>query len=563
MGIRAKLNFSVILLLLLMIVFFDLAVYQIYKRDIEQKEITSMRDANEIFSDNIMNIIASIEDSLMSEIGRCGVFNYQSSLSETIPASVERKMKGLATLMHFRGIDCKHVFILDKYTCRFFYDYQQQETTYQDFQEKQVYQEIIKRRDGLFQGRGSTAWRSYPDKPDEIYIIKSYVDPADMDYKGIICLTIDRELFQSLLGEHNFESIIYDEQGNLLYDSRGDLSKDGSKEWEEYLSVETTIRRRRGEWRLVGLIAKSEAFSEIIALFRMLIAVEAWIFVVMVYIVYRVSAGFLWNVMALTNNFKQINAGGKISKIIPHSHDETSYLCEQFEAMYDQLKENARQMAESSMLVEKAEYNALLAQMNPHFLYNTLESVNAMAKLSGQDEIVRVIRMLSHLLRASLSGGRQEIPLRQELIYIEYYLELQKIVAGGRITWDIAMDEGIEDHPVPKLILQPIVENAIIHGLNQVLEDAIIIITAKVKKDRLVLEVCDNGKGAKQEDIDALLQAEEQPEGEDRAHIGIKSIQKRLHILYGGEYGLEMYGEPGNGMVVRLNLPYEKEMDGC
>ena len=111
MGIRAKMNFSIILLLLLMTVFFDLTVYQIYKQDIEAKEIASMGDANEILSDNIMNLIGSVEENLMSEIGRCGVFSYQASLSETVSASVERKMKGLATLMHFRGIDCRNIFI--------------------------------------------------------------------------------------------------------------------------------------------------------------------------------------------------------------------------------------------------------------------------------------------------------------------------------------------------------------------------------------------------------------------------------------------------------------------
>lgn len=568
MGIRGKLNLSIIFMLLFMTVFIDLVIYQIYKHDIEEKELSSMKDANEILSDNIENLITNVEDNLMSEIGRCDVFGYQSSLTETASASVERKMKGLATLMHFRGIDCKNIFILDKYTCRFLYNYQQaDEITLENFRKKQIYQEISTRREGLFQSRGSTAWRSFPDSPNEIYIIKSYVDPTDMDYKGIICLTIEKEMFRALLGEHKFDSIIYDEHGSLLYDSRKpkvNISYENDEEWNEYLSAETTIKRRKGEWRLAALISKNEVFGEIFVLFKMLTAVEAVVFIVMIYIVYRVSKGFLWNVMALANNFKQINAGGQISKIVPHSHDETAYLCEQFDSMYDQLKENARQMVLSSMLLEKAEYNSLLAQMNPHFLYNTLESVSAMAKLSGQEDIVHVIQMLSHLLRASLSGGKQEIPLRQELIYIRYYLELQKIVAGGRITWDIAVDEEIEECPVPKLILQPIVENAIIHGVNEILDDAIIIITGNIRGNRLVLEVCDNGKGAEQKVIDALLSEEEDfQEGEDRAHIGIRSIQKRLHILYGCEYGLEMYSEPENGMIVRLNLPYRKGTDLC
>lgn len=561
-GIRAKLSISIMLMLFAMTAFIDLAVYQIYKQDIENKELTSMQDANEILSDNIRNLIANIEENLMNEIGRCNVFDYQSALSETDSPSVVRKMKGLATLMRFRGVDCKNVFILDKYTCRFFYDCQPDSgTTIDTFRKQQVYQEIAAGRENLFQSRGSTIWRRFPDRPDEIYMIKSYVDPTDMDYKGVLCLTIEKDMFRSLLGEHKFDSIIYDEHGSVLYDSRkmdGSLASGEEETWDEYLSTESTIRRRRGEWRLIALIAKREAFGEITTLFKMLTAVETVVFMIMIYIVYKATAGFLWNVTTLTNNFKQINTGEQPSKILPHSHDETAYLCEQFDAMYDQLKENTKQMVLSGMLLEKAEYNSLLAQMNPHFLYNTLESVSAMAKLSGQEDIVRVIQMLSHLLRASLSGGKQEIPLRQELVYIRYYLELQKIVAGGRITWDIAVEEKLEECPVPKLILQPIVENAIIHGLSGLLDDAIIIITAVVREERLVLEVCDNGKGASQAVLDRLLLQEEPQESEDRTHIGIRSIRKRLHILYGSAYGLEMESEPGNGMIVRLNLPYRK-----
>ena len=175
------------LMLFVMTAFIDLAVYQIYKQDIENTELTSMQDANEILSDNIRNLIVSIEENLMNEIGRCDVFDYQSALSETASSSVVRKMKGLATLMRFRGVDCKNVFILDKYTCRFFYNCQpNEEMSIDDFRRRQVYQEITAGGETLFQSRGSTTWRSFPDQPEEIYIIKSYIDPADMDYKGIL-----------------------------------------------------------------------------------------------------------------------------------------------------------------------------------------------------------------------------------------------------------------------------------------------------------------------------------------------------------------------------------------
>lgn len=560
LGIRAKLTISIIFLLLGVTVFIDFTVYEIYKRDIEEKQLSSMEDANEILAENIKNLISGIEENLMSEIGRCDVFDYQAALSEASAASVERKLKGLATLMHFRNMECNSVFVLDAYTCRFFYDCTGSKSGIKEFQERKVYEEITRNQEKLLPARGSTVWRHYQDTPDEIYVIKSYVDPSDMQYKGIICLAVEVDFFESLLGEHDFASIIYDEQGNLLHCAKELRAKqllDEEDKWNDYLVTETQINKRRGEWRLVGLIAKSEAFREMENLLRMLIIVEVVIFVIMIYVVYKISSGFLWNVTALAERFKQINRGEDILPIASHSHDETAYLCEQFDAMYSQLKENAEQMVKRDTLLKNAEYNALLAQMNPHFLYNSLESISATAKLSGQGDVVKAIQKLSNLMRVPLSGGNQEITLRQEIEHILDYLELQKIITGGRITWDIVCDNDIEDCLVPKLILQPIVENSIIHGLNDVLEDAIIVISAQKRNDSLLLEICDNGRGMERQVIDTLLKQEEDNR-RDRIHIGIRSIQKRLHYLYGEEYGLEMWSEPDNGTVVRIHLPYRK-----
>ncbi len=208
-----------------------------------------------------------------------------------------------------------------------------------------------------------------------------------------------------------------------------------------------------------------------------------------------------------------------------------------------------------------AEYSALLAQMNPHFLYNSLESISAMARLREQEEIVNAIRLLSQLLRGSLSSGIQEIPLSGEIEYVSCYLEMQRIITGDRLTWDIDVDDTLQNAPVPRLILQPIVENAILHGLDEMLQDAVIIITADVRDKQLVLTVSDNGKGADQAMLDALLSSEEEIENpkEHRARIGIQSVLKRIHILYGTDYGMTMESELGSGMTLRIYLPYDKK----
>lgn len=559
-GIRAKLNSSFILILLIVTAFIDIAVYQIYQGDIERKELTSMQDAGRIFSENIKNILDGTEEKIMNEIRRSGVFEYLLKNTGASKAEEERKLRSLNTLLHFRGLDCKQVLLLDREGNQFFYDYQNREVTLSKFKQREVYREIAKKQTRLFPARGCTIWRCYEDAMDEIYIIKSYIDPNFLQYCGMICLVVDRENFAKLLGERSFEFTLYEEQGKLLFSNNDTIDAGLGKEKSgEYLLTETAVARKRGNWQLNCYILKSVAFRDLAALMRMLILTEFLLAIIIIVIVYKITEGFLWNITALTENFARIPGNEEIRRITPRSKDETAWLCERFESMYDQLQENARQMVLTNTLLDKAQYSALTAQMNPHFLYNTLESINAMARMKGQSEISEVIHMLSHLLRGALSDGGQEITLSGEIAYISCYLELQHIVTGERITWDISVDEELMSCRVPRLILQPIVENSILHGLDDMLEDAIVIITADVKEQKLLLTVSDNGKGADQKKLDELLSGKIPESSDRRTHIGVQNVLKRIRILYGDAYGMTMKSTPGSGTTTRIYLPYEKD----
>lgn len=559
-GIRAKLNSSFILILLIVTAFIDIAVYQIYQGDIERKELTSMQDAGRIFSENIKNILDGTEEKIMNEIRRSGVFEYLLKNTGASKAEEERKLRSLNTLLHFRGLDCKQVLLLDREGNQFFYDYQNREVTLSEFKQREIYREIAKKQTRLFPARGCTIWRCYEDAMDEIYIIKSYIDPNSLQYCGMICLVVDRENFAKLLGERSFEFTLYEEQGKLLFSNNDTIDAGLGKEKSgEYLLTETAVARKRGNWQLNCYILKSVAFRDLAALMRMLILTEFLLAIIIIVIVYKITEGFLWNITALTENFARIPGNEEIRRITPRSKDETAWLCERFESMYDQLQENARQMVLTNTLLDKAQYSALTAQMNPHFLYNTLESINAMARMKGQSEISEVIHMLSHLLRGALSDGGQEITLSGEIAYISCYLELQHIVTGERITWDISVDEELMSCRVPRLILQPIVENSILHGLDDMLEDAIVIITADVKEQKLLLTVSDNGKGADQKKLDELLSGKIPESSDRRTHIGVQNVLKRIRILYGDAYGMTMKSTPGSGTTTRIYLPYEKD----
>lgn len=165
-GIRGKLSICFILLLLIVMAFVDVAVYQIYQGDIEQKEIASMTDSGAILSDNIHNLLGNLEEDLMFDIQRSKLFGYLTDDWELSEPNTERKMHTLGTLLHFRGLECTDIFILDRNDSTFFCNYLKNGSTFADFENKEIYHRILETQEALFPAKGCTIWRSCEDSPD-------------------------------------------------------------------------------------------------------------------------------------------------------------------------------------------------------------------------------------------------------------------------------------------------------------------------------------------------------------------------------------------------------------
>lgn len=254
----------------------------------------------------------------------------------------------------------------------------------------------------------------------------------------------------------------------------------------------------------------------------------------------------------LDASVKAHEAGGKPDIYIGGS-SEIRHLGHSVQKSYEQIEKLMDEIIRQQNERRKSELDALQSQINPHFLYNTLESINALAKIEGQEKISGAITELAGLLRASLPGAKQEISLRDELQYAGQYLSLQKLIKGDFLEWDITADPDVLECKVPKLILQPLLENAMKHGFAKSLDVAMLVIVAKEQNGKLLLQLCDNGVGMEKEVLRSIL--EENVQGQDREHIGIQSIQRRIRYLYGAGYGLDVQSTPGEGTVVNLSLP--------
>jgi signal transduction histidine kinase len=201
------------------------------------------------------------------------------------------------------------------------------------------------------------------------------------------------------------------------------------------------------------------------------------------------------------------------------------------------------------------EYDSLLARINPHFLYNTLEGINSLAKISGQRRISESICLLGNYLRQTVNTGGHYIRLSRELANLEDYIKILRISFPWPIGLETDIDEALEETMVPKMILQPLVENAVLHGLARKKQGGCIRFSACCTGKDMLIRIQDNGGG---------MAGPGGGKDEGSPKIGMSTVHKRLRILYGEQYGLQAESFPGTGVCITLRLPirFEDEIAG-
>lgn len=237
-------------------------------------------------------------------------------------------------------------------------------------------------------------------------------------------------------------------------------------------------------------------------------------------------------------------------------NDEVGELGNSFNNMVKEINNliNLVQKEEKSKRI--AEMNVLQAQIKPHFMYNTLDTIRWMAEEHNEDDIVEIIEAFTNLLRISLSKGKEMISVKDELNHVQSYLIIQKIRYEDKLDYEIQFDENILNYQLIKLILQPLVENAIYHGIKEKRGNGKILITGKIEGNMLCFTVSDNGKGIEEEVLNKINKMLTKS-GENKIEIGygIFNVNERIRIIYGEEYGLKYKSVYGEGTIVELRHP--------
>jgi len=255
----------------------------------------------------------------------------------------------------------------------------------------------------------------------------------------------------------------------------------------------------------------------------------------------RVLSRRLGELMRAMRKFGQKEWGTRIEA---NGHDEIGIIGEQFNVMASHIEQLLSDVKEQQRKKRQFELRVLEYQINPHFLYNTLDSIHWLAFEEGQSRISEMVNGLSKLFRLILSKGKETIPLEQEFEMVRIYLHIQKIRFEDRFDYDIRLDPDVAAFPIGKLVLQPLVENALVHGIRKVRHRGLLIVTGERRGDEIVLEIADNGVGMTEEQVarQVRLLASEPLEDEPGATegYGMKNVDARLKLMYGERYRFEL-----------------------
>lgn len=263
-------------------------------------------------------------------------------------------------------------------------------------------------------------------------------------------------------------------------------------------------------------------------------------------------------IIDLSSKMKNITVSDFSEKLAENRRDEIGVLQDSFDKMIERNRELIDQKYKSEIEKRNAQLNALQTQINPHFMYNTLQVIGGMALDNQVPQVYDMTLALSDIMRYSLNSAKETVTLEEEIKYLNSYLMIQNERFGGRIQTEINIAEETKSVQIPKLILQPIVENCIEHGLSEKQGPWVIQITGKTENEDLIIEIKDNGVGISEEklrEISSMLQSDTETMLDSGKHIGIINVNARIRLsCHENQYGVTIKSNSGNGTSVFIRM---------
>lgn len=400
------------------------------------------------------------------------------------------------------------------------------------------------------------------EEQGEVAAVRKIYDGKTLE--AVLCVTLDYDkIFQPLSNiiEDDNGGMISDRDDNIMYinqaldglEIKGGPVKRALEEIGESCEYVKSTDEHTG-WTFYLYKSKAAVSGSVLRLFLEEIPLILFCVVIIFFLGLIFSKLFTRKIEELTRNIDRVNHGSRQVTVSSSSEDEVGILIRSFRRMMDEINRLIDEVYVNKIALKEFELKALQAQINPHFLYNTLSVINWMAIRGGQKEISRVTLALSTFYRTALSKGEDMVTVENCIRNMEAYLEIQLVMHDHDfvVEWDV--DDSIKNEKMPKLLLQPVVENALEHGLDEKEEGEKILKLSFLDMEKEVLIVVqDNGQGMEQKKAETLVTY--QAEG-----YGLKNVNDRVCLLYGEEYRIRIFSSPGEGTKVEMRFPKEGKL---
>ena len=415
-----------------------------------------------------------------------------------------------------------------------------------------------------------TLSRGIRNKSSEVGNQKEGVFFIDLNYSAISELCN-----QSMVGNQGY-AFILDAEGNIVYHPQqqqlyNELQTEnislimgtdqdtvlfGKGSGEKLYSIS---RSEKTGWTVVNCVRVEELLRKSNKAQSLYVLVAMGLMIVALFFSRFISRSITQPIQQLCDSMERVQEGDfSVSDIAVESQNEIGSLTKSFNVMTHRIQELMEQNIREQEAKRKSELKALQSQINPHFLYNTLDSIIWMAEGKKNEEVVLMTASLARLLRQSISNEDEVVSIGQEVEYARGYLTIQKMRYKDKMEFQIEVDPSILHIPLIKLVLQPVIENAIYHGLKYKESKGLLLVKGFMKNDNAVLQVIDNGVGMDEETLAHIYERHKvnyQSNG-----VGVYNVQKRLQLYYGNEYGITYESKKGEGTTATITIPGRQEV---
>lgn len=331
-------------------------------------------------------------------------------------------------------------------------------------------------------------------------------------------------IYSNLVKENNFKVAEY-EDGNYIDELDGD---------KRLITVKTLGYTG---WKIIGVTPINETFANSTQITLFILFVIFLAIILLVFANMFISAKIANPIKALENSVKELENGSQNVDIAIGGSHEIQHLGKTIKSMVKQMHKLMGDIVYEQELKRQRELDALQAQINPHFLYNTLDSIVWMVENERYNEAITMVTSLAGFFRIGLNKGKNIITIKDELKHAENYITIQHMRFKDKFTFKINADENVLNFATIKLIIQPLIENAVYHGMEFMDGDGEIIVNAYKKDNELYIDVIDNGMGIPPEIVDKLLTHESRSKGKGSG-VGLKNVQERIQLYFGKGMGL-------------------------